>query len=140
MKSKYLISIILVLIMNILCLGQSKNKNIYRKFSENYSGETLRCADIRKCILRDRYYFETKQMIMSLGKNLDDESLNKMLFFNQGAFFKAIRNSSQGVRFRGQPKLQYDIPNSLEISNLESNLEQYRSEVLFKLDLLLIKD
>ncbi|GAA4162440.1 hypothetical protein GCM10022217_29870 [Chryseobacterium ginsenosidimutans] len=82
-------------------------------------------------IQRDRYYNETKATILSYSKELGEENLNLLLNFNKAEYGKAVKDN---IWKNDSSKQDKETANIVYASNLTSRLENYKLNVLEKLE------
>ncbi|MCF2219651.1 hypothetical protein H9Q08_10055 [Chryseobacterium sp. PS-8] len=82
-------------------------------------------------ILMQKYYRETKAVIYSHEKDLGEENFNKMLIFNQKEYWEA---TSDKFWRDDLSKVDKESAKIVYLSKLTSRLENYRLDVLEKLN------
>lgn len=124
-KIIYCAAIIYCSVMSIN--AQEKKEKKIKQFEEtkNYISTS------RSGIESDRYYNETKATILSHSKELGEENVNLLLNFNKTEYGKAVRNN---IWKNDASKQDKEVANIVYASNLTSKLENYKLNVLEKLN------
>lgn len=111
--------------------AQGNKTDRQEEFVETYRLDTKSVANPNLQLLFNRYYLETKNMILSEQEKLGKNDLNKMLIYNQKEFYTAIKNKFFKSNMSGEAAKN---ANELYIASIESNLSEYKTKVLDKLE------
>ena len=122
MKKICLIAI-LIFTANIFS-AQSKKEKKFEESSSNIPNNSLQ-------IQMNKYYDDTKSIILSHEKALGTENLNMMLNFNKKEYSNAVKSNNY-TQFLSREAMQAN--NLVYSTNLISKLDSYKTNVLEKLD------
>lgn len=122
--------------------AQSKQSKKPMEFIETYQLNVYPSSNSYVVTTQNRYYLETKSMIVSKQKELGKELLNEMLIYNQAEFNKAIKIQSEfnkaikdkNLRATNMTDRDYEFAKMRYESRLVARLDSYRMKVLNKLD------
>ncbi|MBD8080937.1 hypothetical protein [Chryseobacterium caseinilyticum] len=129
------ITIVLLTIFSVgLATAQSKEIKKQKEFVETYRLQTGNVKNVNLQLLQNKYYLESKNMILEQQKKLSKDQVNELLIYNQDEFYKALKNEFWKGNMRGE---NAKSANNLYEARLPANLDAYRSKVIDKLDSIL---